>query len=284
MKKGYLYGVLSAVLFGSAGLFVKLAQTEIDSVSLLTLQYIVAVTLMFLILLIKDRKAIKISKRNLMDLVILGVLGNTFMTVFYYLTFKYLPVAMTTILLMTYPILVFIYSIIIEHKKIEAKKLFAVILAFTGCIFTLDILKGDITYSVTGIGFGFLAALFYAFMNIFSEKRLEEVSALTINAYSTLFSLISLIIFKVPTFLFQGGVSTRTLTNIVILAIFCEIIPLTLLYAAIKKIGAVKVSIISNLEIPTSLIISVIILKESFSVIQFFGALTVVYAVYLIKR
>jgi len=72
--------------------------------------------------------------------------------------------------------------------------------------------------------------------------------------------------------------------NIIILAIFCEIIPLTLLYAAIKKIGAVKVSIISNLEIPTSLIISIIILKESFSTSQFFGALIVVYAVYLIKK
>jgi len=246
MKKiGYLYAIISAVLFGSAGLFVKLGQTQLDSVSLLTVQYVIAVTIMFIILFFKDKRALKVSKTQLKDLAILGVVGNTFMTVFYYLSFNYLPVAMTTVLLMTYPIMVFFYAVIKGKEKFKA--------------------------------------VFYAFMNIFSERNLSQVTPLAINGYSTLFSLISLIIYKFPHFLFRNEVDLKTYGYITILAVFCEIIPLTLLYAGIKHIGSVKVSIISNLEIPTSIVLSYLLLNESISIIQLIGTIIVIYSVCLIK-
>lgn len=284
MKKiGYLYAIISAVLFGSAGLFVKLGQTQLDSVSLLTVQYVIAVTIMFIILFFKDKRALKVSKTQLKDLAILGVVGNTFMTVFYYLSFNYLPVAMTTVLLMTYPIMVFFYAIIKGKEKFKGSKILIVIMAFLGCIISLNLINAEGAYSWVGIGFGLLAAVFYAFMNIFSERNLSQVTPLAINGYSTLFSLISLIIYKFPHFLFRNEVDLKTYGYITILAVFCEIIPLTLLYAGIKHIGSVKVSIISNLEIPTSIVLSYFLLNESISIIQLIGTIIVIYSVYLIK-
>lgn len=284
MKKiGYLYAIISAVLFGSAGLFVKLGQTQLDSVRLLTVQYVIAVTIMFIILFFKDKKALKVSKTQLKDLAILGVVGNTFMTVFYYLSFNYLPVAMTTVLLMTYPIMVFFYAVIKGKEKLKGSKVLIVIMAFLGCIISLNLVNAEGAYSLVGIGFGLLAAVFYAFMNIFSERNLSQVTPLAINGYSTLFSLISLIIYKFPHFLFKNEVDLKTYGYITILAVFCEIIPLTLLYAGIKHIGSVKVSIISNLEIPTSIMLSYFLLNESISIIQLIGTIIVIYSVYLIK-
>jgi drug/metabolite transporter (DMT)-like permease len=283
-KKGYIYGLLSAVLFGSAGIFIKFAQHELDSVNLLIIQYIIAVSLMFIILYFTDKKALKIGRKDMLNLVILGVLGNTFMTVFYYLAFNYLSVAMTTILLMTFPIMIFIYSIIFKRQKMGKIKGIAVLLAFIGCIMALNIFKGQFAYSPIGIIFGLLAAMFYAFMNIYSESRFDKVKPLAINAYSTLFSLITLCIFKFPLFLFRGELPLNSIGYVAILAIFCEIIPLTLLYASIKIIGAVKASIVSNLEIPTSLILSTLILNEEIAAVQIIGAIIVVYAVYLIKN
>lgn len=284
MKKGYIYAVVSAILFGTAGIFVKLAQnTGLDSVSLLTIQYIIAVVLMFVAAFFKDNKKLYISKKQLFNMIILGAVGNTLMTVFYYMAFEYLPVAMVTMLLFTYPIMVFVYSLLVEKQRIDIKKVAAIISAFLGCILTLNILSGHLKYSIKGIIFGLLAAVFYAFMNLYSEKKLENVDALLINAYSTLFSLISLIIYKWPVFLFNGYITLKSLTYIIILAVFCEIVPLTLLYAAIKHIGSLKVSIISNLELPTAIIVSFVILNESVSAAQIIGAGLIFYAVHLIR-
>lgn len=284
MKKGYIYAIVSAILFGTAGIFVKLAQnTGLDSISLLTIQYIIAVTLMFIAAFLKDNKKLYLSKKQMLNMVVLGAVGNTLMTVFYYMAFEYLPVAMVTMLLFTYPIMVFIYSLLFEKQKIDIRKIGAIISAFLGCILTLNILSGGLRYSIKGIIFGLLAAVFYAFMNLYSEKKLENVDALVINAYSTLFSLITLIIYKWPNFLFDGHITFKSLTYIIILAVFCEIVPLTLLYAAIKHIGSLKVSIISNLELPTAIIFSFVILKEAVSVMQIIGAGLIFYAVHLIR-
>lgn len=284
MKKGYVYAVVSAVLFGTAGIFVKLAyKTGLDSVSLLTVQYIIAVTLMFTVAFFKDKRELIISKNQLFHMAVLGGIGNTLMTVFYYKAFEYLPVAMVTMLLFTYPIMVFIYSVFFEKQRIDIRKVAAIVAAFLGCVLTLNILSGGLKYSIKGIIFGLLSAVFYAFMNLYSEKKLESVDSLSINAYSTLFSLLTLIVYRWPDFLFKGQIKLEGLTYITILAVLCEIVPLTLLYASIKHIGSLKVSIISNLEIPTAIIVSFMVLGEAVSSMQIIGAVLIFYAIHLIR-
>ena len=285
MKKGYIYSIISAILFGSAGLFVKLAfASGIDSISLLTLQYIIAVPLMFILMYIFNKKLFKVTKTQLLRLAVLGIVGNTFMTVFYYTSFNYLPIQMVAILLYTYPIMVFIYLSVFKRESLGYKKLFALFLAFLGCVLTLDLLFGQFEYSLMGVFFGLLCAMFYAFMNIYSEERLQGLEPLAINAYSTLFSLISLLIYKFPLFVFKGDVTTNVLLYTIILAIFCEIIPLTLLYAAIKHIGSLKVSIIGNLEIPTAMLVSFFILHEQIGNMQIIGTVLVIYSIYTIRK
>lgn len=285
MKKGYMYAIVSAILFGTAGIFVKLAQkTGLDSVSLLTIQYIIAVTLMFIVAFLKDSQKLYVSKKQLFYMAVLGAVGNTLMTVFYYMAFEYLPVAMVTMLLFTYPIMVFVYSVFFEKQKIDIRKIISILAAFLGCVLTLNIFSGELKYSMKGIIFGLLAAVFYAFMNLYSEEKLENVDALSINAYSTLFSLITLILYRWPVFLIKGQIRLEGLTYIITLAVLCEIVPLTLLYAAIKHIGSLKVSIISNLEIPTAIIVSFVVLKESVSIMQIIGAVFIFYAVHLVKK
>ncbi|ERI90005.1 putative membrane protein [Clostridiales bacterium oral taxon 876 str. F0540] len=285
LKKGYLYSIISAIFFGSAGLIVKLAFSEgTESVDLLTLQYFIAVPLMFMLLLVFHKSKLKVSKKELLQLFVLGVVGNTFMTVFYYKSYSYLPMAMVTILLYTYPIIVFFYSLVFGKENISMYKILAVILAFIGCVFALGLTKGGFKYSPIGILFGILAAVFYAFMNIYSEHRLTNVEPLAINAYSTLFSLLSLIVYKFPLFILKGNVSLSMIKYTVLLALFCEIIPLTLMYAAIKYIGSLKASIIGNIETPTAMLLAFFILKEPITLIQLLGAILIFYAVYIIRK
>ncbi|MGE5628270.1 MAG: DMT family transporter [Solirubrobacterales bacterium] len=285
MKKGYIYSISSAILFGTAGLFVKMAHsTGLDSISLLTVQYMFAVTMMFAGALIKNPSLMKVNKSDLFHLAVLGVVGNTFMTIFYYIAFEYLPVAMVTMLLYTYPVMVMIYTWIFEKQILNIRKFIAIIIAFIGCLLALDIIGGNFIYSLTGIIFGLLSAVFYSFMNIYSEKRLMNVGSFAINAYSTLFSLIALIFYRLPDIITTRSISSNSLMYIVILAVFCEILPLTLLYAAIKHIGSLKVSLIGNLEIPTAIFSAFIFLNEKISMVQLAGSVMIIYSVFLIRQ
>ena len=115
MKKGYIYSIFSAILFGSAGLFVKLAyEGGIDSISLLTLQYMIAVPLMFVMMYLFNKESFKVTKVQLLRLAVLGIVGNTFMTVFYYKSFSYLSIEIVAVLLYTYPLMVFVYTAMVK--------------------------------------------------------------------------------------------------------------------------------------------------------------------------
>jgi drug/metabolite transporter (DMT)-like permease len=56
------------------------------------------------------------------------------------------------------------------------------------------------------------------------------------------------------------------------------------MYAALKRIGSLKVSIIGNIESPTAMLLSFFILKENISLVQITGALLVFYGVYIIRK
>jgi len=285
MNKGYIYAILAAVLFGSAGMFVKMAHAAgLDSISLLTVQYMFAVTLMFAYAAIRNRRVLAVGKKGLMNLAAMGIIGNTGMTLCYYMAFEYLPVAVVTMLLYTYPIMVFIYTCAFEKGSMNWKKTAAIALAFAGCLLTLNVVGGNYSYPAKGVAFGFMSAVFYAFMNIFSEKKLEDVDSLAINAYTTLFSLAALCILRFPSYVFRGEVNPDSAVYIVLLAIFCEILPLTLLYAAIKHIGALQVSVISNLEIPTAILLAFLFLSEKITAVQLLGSVLIVFAVFLIRQ
>ncbi|MCI1945197.1 DMT family transporter [Clostridium luticellarii] len=285
MRKGYLYGALSAVLFGSCGIIIKIAFEEgMDSINILIFQYIISIPIMFFAMLFIDKSMLKIDRKGLYHTAVLGIVGNTFMTVFYYGAFNYLDVSVVTILLYTYPIMVFTYSLVFEKNTLNFNKLCDVLIAFAGCFLTLGLINGVGNFPIKGCIFGILAALFYTFMNIYSEKYMIELNPLTMNFYSIIFSLLSLMVLRFPAQSFKMDLSVQLIVCVIMLAVLCEIIPVTLLYAAIKEIGSLKVSIIGNLEIPTAMLLSFLILGESISWLQVIGAAMVIYAVYNIKK
>ncbi|CDF59336.1 DMT family transporter [Thermobrachium celere] len=284
--KGFIYAIVSAVLFGSAGIFVKEGYSNnFSPVDLLMLQYIIAGVILFIICLLKYRESLKLNKSLFKKLFIQGAIFNTLMTVFFYTSFKYLNAAEATLLLYTYPSMVAIYSSVFKRVRIGYKKIISIIFAFVGSILVLNLFNIELTYDIyKGIIYGLLSAVFYSAMNIYAEEIVEDVNELVITFYTTLFSLIVLLVFN-HNFIFKlPYVDVVSINNALNLALFCEIIPLTLLYAAIKHIGPVNTSIISTLEIPSSAVLGFIFLNEVLKPIQIIGIVIVVMSIIYLKR
>lgn len=284
--KGFIYAVISAIFFGTAGIFVKHGYTEnFSPVDLLMLQYIIAGFILAAICLIKYRNELKLSKDMFKKLFIQGAIGNTLMTVFFYSSFKYLDISIATMLLYTYPAMVAIVSYAVFKEKMSKTKVFAIVGTFTGCMLVLNIFSRESRLlSLTGLILGILSAVFYTFMNLYAKKIVEDIHPVVITFYTTAFSLLVLIVFNFSFIFKLPYVSTGSILNAGLLAFFCEIIPLTFLYASIKYIGPVITSIISTLELPSAAFISFLVMGEKLSVPQVFGILLVVFCVVLLKK
>jgi drug/metabolite transporter (DMT)-like permease len=283
--KGFIYAIISALFFGCAGLFVKNGYSDnFSPVDLLMLQYIIASFLLFFLCLIKYKDKLLLSKEMFKKLLVQGVFGNTLMTVCFYQSFKYLDMAVATMLLFTYPAIVSVASFFIFKVKISKGKLMSIIGTFTGCILVLNLFSSNIKVNYTGVGYAILAAIFYSFMNIYAEGIVTDIPGLVITFYTTIFSLMVLFIFNFNFIDKLIYLPLSSVGNAATLAFFCEIIPLTLLYEAIKKIGSVTTSIISSLELPSSAIVAFMFLNEKLTFIQVLGILIVIYCVIKLKN
>jgi len=283
--KGFIYAIVSAVFFGSAGIFIKQGYAQnLSPVELLILQYIIASGILFIICLAKYKAELKLNRQMLKRLMIQGIIGNTFMTVFLYSSMVYLDVAVTTMLLYTYPAMVALFSFFFNNQKISKAKTTAIIGAFFGCLLVLNIWTGHSkSLPAAGITFGILAAVFYSFMNIYAGGIVDHLPAPVITFYTTVFSLFTLLIFNYNFLLKLGYISLESFKNAAILAFFCEIIPLTLLYSAIRLIGPVKASIISTIELPISAVISFFMMHEKLLPAQSAGIILVLASIILLK-
>ena len=284
-KLGYIAAILSAICFGSSGLFVKaLYNFDMSAAEILILQYLIAVIILWAISYYFYKDKIFISKKLMKKVFILGVFGNTFMTLFYYKSFIYLDVAVATILLFTYPIMVTIYSFIFKEEKGDIFIIMSLFIAFIGSFLVLDLFNYNSSVALTGIILGILGALFYAFMNVYSETFLDQIEPIVLTSYINSFSLISLIIYYHPFELIYSPPPSGAWTAIIMLAVIAGVLPVALLYTAIKNIGAVKASIIANFEIPVSAILSYFIYNEKLNNFQILGMFLVIIGIVVLEN
>lgn len=283
---GFIYAAISAIFFGSAGLFIKHGYSQsLSPEELLTLQYIIAVAILFLLCLIWHKKSLKLSRKSILKLIILGAVGNTLMTVSLYNAMAHLDMAVVTMLLFTYPAMVALYSFLFYKERISGSKITAIIGTFIGSILVINIWSGfQSSLSIIGISFAILSAVSYAFMNIYSSSIVEDIPAIVITFYSTLFSLIILLLFNFDFASKLLYMNRDIILNAALLAFFCEIIPLTLLYAAIRYIGPVRASIISTLELPVSAVTAFLIMGEKLFLSQYAGIAIVLLSVIILKK
>ena len=283
--KGYVYAALAAILFGSSGLFVKLAyDMGLDSITLLTLQNLMAVPILWTISFIKYRGSILVGKKMLLRLFIMGFCLNSMVTLFYYKAFVYLDISIATILLFTYPILITLYALLFSKERPNGIIIFSLLTVFLGCIFVLDIFNLQSDISKIGILFGMGSALFYAAFNIVIEAIGEKLPSIVIASYSTSFALLFFLIYRFPAALLQRSIHPSQLGIAALLVCLCQIPPVILLYTSIQYIGAIRTSIVSNIEIPAAAVFGYWVYRETLNLTQLFGMLLVLGGILLMKN
>ena len=288
--KGVLFVALGATSYGMLATFVKIAYGEgFTTAEVTTSQFIYGLIGVLLINAFQKSKhkenVIKASRKNITQLMIAGT-SMGFTSLFYYLAVKYIPVSIGIVLLMQTVWMGVLLEWVLDNKRPSLQKSIAVLVVFVGTALAINIFDIDFSDQTTnwpvGIMWGMLAAASFTTTMFTSNRIALNVSA----AQRSLFMLSggAVIVFSFAL------ITQNTPFNLeifakwgIILALFGTIIPPMLLNAGFPHISLGLGSIVASLELPVSVLMAYILLKEPVNALQWVGILLIIFAIVIMN-
>jgi drug/metabolite transporter (DMT)-like permease len=277
---GYIYIILSATSFALIPIFAIYAyDSGVSTTTLLFLRFAFASIIFFAYIFIKMRNW-KITKKQILFLILLGGILYTIQSTFYFTAVKYIPASLAALLLYLYPIFVAVLSFFVNKEKPSKKIIIAITLSLMGIILVLGSPKGHI--SLIGILFAGGAAVVYSVYILIGDRVTKQLSPIITCAFISLFSCFSL---------FLGGTFTHTISfhfgkvgwiMAVCVAFFCSVVAMFTFFAGMNIIGPTKASILSMIEPVVTFILSTILLHDRMSAFQLLGGVIVLLGAILV--
>ncbi len=259
--------IFAGIFWGSSGLFVRLLGTYgLSSIQISCVRLITAALFMSVFVFIKDRHLFKVKLKDLPLFACSGVISIFFLSITYFKTMTLVSVSIACVLMYTAPIFVLILSVILFKEKLTFKKIFAVILAVSGCFFVWGAVGDGSEISSSALGFGLLSGICYASYSIFGKFLLKKYSPLTLTLYSFIFAALA----SVFTLDFQLTASLIIQSKELILlfpltGLCTSIIPYILYSVGLKLLEPSTAVVLSSVEPLVATLVSIFILSELFT-------------------
>lgn len=270
--------VTSMLIFGTIGIF----RNYIPLPSSLIAFVRGAIGMLFLLLVIACKRQ-KINLTAIKKNVLLLCLSGAFIGINWILLFeayRYTTVATATLCYYMAPVFVIIVSPFILKEKLTPKKILCTVSAFLGMVIISGIF-GNASSDITGILFGLGAAALYSTVVILN-KFIKGIS----DTEKTLIQLGSAAITILPYVLLTENINSispnaSTIILLVIVGIIHTGVAYTLYFGSIENIKAQTAAMLSYLDPVVALILSALLLKEGFTLIQLIGSILILGAAFI---
>ena len=285
-KTAFLYIVLAGLLWGTSGLFVAaLRPYGFTTLQLTAMRGLVAIIVMPLVVLIKDRKLFRLRLVHLPFYV--GIAICLFGTAaLYYEAMQRTSVSTAVVLMYSAPVMVMIYSVLFLGERLTRVKVVAVALMLVGCCLVAGIV-GGFKLDAIGILLGFASGVSYAIYNVLTKivSRLGSPS-LTTTTYGFLMMFVLAISVCTPADILPRVTAAPmpTIPLLLGLGALTFTAPYFLYTMAMKSLPAGTASALGIIEPMAATVFSVIFLHERLDVFATVGAVLILVAVFLLGR
>ena len=294
---GFCFAIGSAVMFAIRPIFVKLVYEQgVDSTTLIALRMLfsVPIYIALLIYFLRDvelrSRLIKPKSKNTTKLIaqisIVGVLGYYFASFLDLLGLQYVTAQLGRMLLYSYPTFVVIFGAVFFNKPVTIRTILSLLLTYIGIavIFGHDFkVFGDSV--ITGAFFIIASAISFSAYLLYSKPLIEEVGSRLFTCLALIAASIGIFIhFFLTHSITSTQINNQALLLILLIAIFCTVIPTFLTTAAISRIGADRTGIVAMIGPGFTSIFAVIILNEDFTAYHLAGITLTILGVSILKR
>ncbi len=277
--------MLACIAWGTACLFVsELAGYGFHSFEIAAGRCIAAAICLFAYMLIKHKKAVKITLRQLITV---AIQGTSFfaMAATYFYAMRHTSNSTASMLLSSAPVIVTVVSVLFLGEKMTVKKLSAIAISLVGCGLVVGIVSG-FAFSLFGILMGVLGTLFYAAYSLCTKIAMRQGMETDVNiTYSFCFSALAALVTANPVSLFPHIMTSEPTAILLIVAIgivtgaFAGL----LFTNGMKRLPAGIASPLGVIEPIVTTLLSVIFLQERLDVFKVVGIILVLLAVFMLS-
>lgn len=277
--KIYLYPllvVIAASSYGVVSTIIKLAMSSGFSVSeAVTSQFFIGFCLAAGIFLLTSRT--KLSFNGIKILILAGILtGLT--NIVYGRSLNYLPASLAVVLLFQFTWMGMLISCITKRQFPSRTELLSLIILVAGTIPAAGLIDVDVSQiPFQGWLWGLAAALCYSLFLFVNGRATANMTTSNRLVWVSFFAFITTAVFQSPEIIWNGTLFNEGLWLYgLALGLFGMIIPVFLFTIAVPKVGLGTSSILSAIELPIAVMVSVILLSETVTALQIAGIVTII--------
>lgn len=265
---------ISMAIFGTLGLFTR--YISLSSGELALYRAILAAALILVYFAVtKQRIILKGIGRDLPLLLLSGVaMGINWILLFQ--AYRYTTISVATLSYYFAPVIVTVASPLLFREKLTGKQILCFCMSTLGLVMIIGIGNlGQGGSDLIGILFGLGAAFFYATV-ILLNKFIKNVAGIQ----RTLLQFFSAIIILIPYVALTDGVNLSTLNTIgwaclLIVGLIHTGVTYCMYFSALKDLPGQEAAILSYIDPLVAVIVSVLILGEPMTLMQFAGGVLI---------
>lgn len=268
----------SAVTFGALPIFGRFAYAQGMNVqSVLATRFLVAGLVLLLVALVRRPPWPRWS--TIGQLVLLGGVGYAVQSAAYFNSIRYVPVAITSILLYTYPVIVTVLSRPIYGVPLTRVRIAALGVALLGTVLVAGPSGG---LRLEGVVLGLLSAVFYSAYILAGKRVIEEVDPWLATAVICVSAGLSYLTFGLAGNTFALPPNDAAWLAVVALSLVSTVIGAGAFLAGLRLTDPGRASLISTLEPVSATLLAALLFGELLGPAQLVGGALVLTAVVIV--
>lgn len=279
MKSTWIYPLLIVIAASSYGILSTIVKVSMKhgftSAEAITSQYLFGFILALILFVITQRTWPKLTKSGMVTLLMAGIF-TAITGIVYGQSLNYLPASLAVVMLFQFTWIGLFMECVIKKRLPSRLELISLAFLIAGTILAAGIIDVDLTQIAwQGWALGLAAAFsFAAFLQV-NSRTVEGITTIGRTFILSIIALIVISIFLSPEIIWNGQLTAGLWKFGLLLGLFGIILPILLFSIAAPKVGGALVPILSAMELPVAIIVSVIVLKESLTIIQVGGIILV---------
>jgi drug/metabolite transporter, DME family len=275
---GFLAVGAAASIWGTLGFFAKILYAEgVSFEALVAVRASVGwVAMLLFVLLTWGVRSRRVTGRDFLFLVPLGLVGIGAFYLLYFFTIRESTVGTAAILLYSSPAFVALLAWIFLKETLGPLRLLALALTFGGIFLVVGGYEpGALEVSLPVLATGLLSGLTYGLYSIFGKPLAGHLEPAIILSYALGFGSVLLVLAALPTFHTLVGLSSSSYALLVMLAVVHTALAFGLYTMGLKRLDAGQAAIVATVEPVVAGAIGVVLLGEELTALKVIGALLV---------
>jgi drug/metabolite transporter (DMT)-like permease len=279
--------LLTVLFWGVNYSFVKLALADLTPYAFNGLRLFISTLILLLVLWISG-EGFSLPREDVLKVVAISLIGNTIYQILFIQGINRTTASNTALILAMSPVFIAVLGSFVLRERIHWAGWMGIFISFIGLYFVISKQAGYFNFSSQTLR-GDLMILFanicWAVFTVFSKPFLGKISPLKFTTLTLAIGTLFFLPFSVKDIgeIQWQRISFKAWASFSYSTLFAIVICFIIWYASVKRVGSSKTGIYGNLTPVVAVSFASIFLGEKISIFQVWGALIILFGVYLTR-